>query len=109
MTVYVDEMRSWGWEMHGRKVASCHMFSDSVDLAELHAMAERIGLKRAWFQNKGRAPHYDLVESKRRMAVFCGAQEVDAHQAVEIWRQRREALIAPALAALDEINKQRTM
>jgi alkanesulfonate monooxygenase SsuD/methylene tetrahydromethanopterin reductase-like flavin-dependent oxidoreductase (luciferase family) len=44
-------------------------------LAELHEMAERIGLKRAWFQEHPRFPHYDLTRNKRRMAVKCGAIE----------------------------------
>jgi len=49
-----------------------------VGLAELHAMADRIGLKRAWFQNKPRHPHDDLRRSKRALAIHHGAQDVDS-------------------------------
>lgn len=48
------------------------MFCDG-DLDELHEMAGKIGLKRAWFQNEGSIPHYDLIPSKRFLAVRYGA------------------------------------
>lgn len=56
----------------------CHMTADSLD--ELHAMADRIGLKREWFQAAKRLHfcHYDLVPSKRILAVQAGAVEVDS-------------------------------
>ena len=89
MTVYVDDLTNWGWKLRGRTVASCHMFTDAVELDELHAMAERIGLKRAWFQEHRLAPHYDLTPSRRADAVAFGAVEVDRARSVEIWRARR--------------------
>ena len=58
MTVYVDDMRA----PFGRLVM-CHMIADTP--AELHAMADRIGVARKWFQNKGSGPHYDIALSKR--------------------------------------------
>jgi hypothetical protein len=45
------------------------------EVTELHAFAEKIGLKRYWFQG-GRLPHYDLVKSKRDLAVKHGAIEM---------------------------------
>lgn len=51
----------------------CHMWADSVE--ELHSFAQGIGMKRSWFQNHKRFPHYDLVPSKREEAVQRGAQE----------------------------------
>lgn len=39
-------------------------------------MADRLGLKRAWFQNRTDLPHYDLTEGKRHQAVRMGAIEV---------------------------------
>jgi hypothetical protein len=89
MTVYVDDLTNWGWKMRGRIVASCHMFTDAVELDELHAMAERIGMKRAWFQEHRLAPHYDLTPSRRADAVAFGAVELDRQQSVEVWRARR--------------------
>lgn len=97
MAIYVDELASWGWKMRGREVRSCHMFTDSLDLEELHVFAERIGMRRTWFQPHSRvSPHYDLTEIRRAAAVRLGAIEVSRRDAVGIWRARREALLATA-------------
>lgn len=40
----------------------CHMLADTI--TELHTMADRIGIQRKWFQNKG-IPHYDICQSKK--------------------------------------------
>lgn len=93
MAIYVDKLESWGWKMRGRKVDSCHMFTDSLDLEELHVFAENIGMRRAWFQAHRVAPHYDLVPSRRERALALGAIEVDRKTASQIWRARREALV----------------
>lgn len=55
----------------------CHMVSDTSE-AELHAFAGRLGLKRAWFQQRppASAAHYDLVRNRRAEAVRLGAAEV---------------------------------
>lgn len=37
-------------------------------------MAKRLGLKRVWFQSNSRTPHYDLVPSKRALAIKYGAK-----------------------------------
>ena len=94
MTVYVDELENYGWVLRGRKTPSCHMFTDEVDLEALHAVAQRIGMRRAWFQNKRAAPHYDLTPSRRQAAIEAGAIPVDRRRAVEIWRARRAAVTA---------------
>lgn len=88
MTIFVDPLMAHGWRLHGRMVRSCHMFTDQQDLAELHAMAEKIGCHAAWFQDKS-TPHYDLVESRRVSAVAFGAVAVDRRKAVKIWRALR--------------------
>jgi hypothetical protein len=56
------------------------MFGD--DLKELHLFASRIGLQRRWFQQGSRLKHYDLVPSKRSLAVSLGAIEVTRNQIV---------------------------
>ena len=53
----------------------CHMLADTP--AELHAMADRIGVARRWYQAKASTPHYDVCKSKRALAVRAGAVEVD--------------------------------
>ena len=71
MTVYVDQLPSRGW---GKWDGGAHMLTS--DLAELHAIAERIGLKRAWFQDRTFA-HYDLTASKRTLALAAGAIPIE--------------------------------
>lgn len=78
MTVYVDDMRA----PFGRMVM-CHMMGDTLD--ELHAMADRIGVARRWFQGppKHRFPHYDIALSKRVLAVQAGAEEVTGFEMMQ--------------------------
>lgn len=82
MTVYVDHMRA----KFGRMVM-CHMVADSLE--ELHAMADKIGVNRKWFQKNASTPHYDICMSKREMAVNFGAVEVDRTQLAEIIKRLR--------------------
>lgn len=85
MSVYIDPMMRcipngrWRWSL------SCHLFSDNLD--ELHAFARRIGLRREWFQQVNRLPHYDLNESRREKAVACGVIELSRREAVEFWNR----------------------
>lgn len=76
MSVYVDAA-VWPF---GRMMM-CHMIADTD--SELHAMADRIGIQRRWFQNK-RYPHYDVCKAKRAAAVRLGAIEIDRRQFVAI-------------------------
>ena len=70
MAVYVDDMRA-----EYRRMVMCHMIADTDD--ELHAMADRIGVARKWFQKPGTARrHYDIALSKRALAVQFGATEI---------------------------------
>lgn len=89
MSVYVDQLFStqpyhqsankrWNWSQ------ACHMTADTEQ--ELHDMATRLGLKRAWFQNHHPNPalwHYDLVASKRAKALAFGAIEITPQQFLE--------------------------
>lgn len=91
MAIYVDSLEDWGWVMRGHHVKSCHMFTDELDLTALHKMAEDIGMKLKWFQDKTRtAPHYDLVASRRELAISLGAIETNRRESSEIWKARRE-------------------
>jgi hypothetical protein len=57
------------------RMTMCHMIAN--DTAELHAMADRIGVARRWFQGD----HYDIALSKRRLAVAAGATEISWREA----------------------------
>ena len=71
VTVYVDTARH-----PFRGYIMCHMVADSLE--ELHAMADKIGMERRWFQAPPKAshPHYDIPEDRREKALALGAQEV---------------------------------
>jgi len=63
------------------------------DIEELHLFAERIGLKREWFQPQSIIPHYDLMPATREAALRAGA--VELHTRFELvaniraWRAHR--------------------
>lgn len=84
MSVYVDDMRA----NFGRMVM-CHMLADTD--AELHAMADRIGVARRWWQSpeKTSGSHYDIALSKRALAVKAGAIEITWKQASAMNTRRR--------------------
>ncbi len=76
MPVYVDDFRAVY-----RGMFMSHMVADTIE--ELHSMADRIGLRRQWFQNhKGSIPHYDVCWSKRKLAIENGAVEITAKELV---------------------------
>ena len=77
MTVYVDPPTVYGRPVgpHPPDTPWSHMWADDLD--ELHEMAEAIGMRRAWFQDRKELPHYDLIPSRRAAAVERGAVEVD--------------------------------
>lgn len=78
MSVYVGVPM---WPYHNWTM--CHMFADTE--AELDEMADKIGVNRLWKQgNKKRKPgtvgaliHYDIAESKRKLAIGYGAVALD--------------------------------
>lgn len=82
MPVYVDDMRAAFGQM-----IMCHMVADTE--AELHAMADKIGVDRKWYQypRKSRHPHYDIALSKRALAVAAGAVEITWREAPAISRR----------------------
>jgi uncharacterized protein DUF4031 len=81
--VYVDDANnSFG------RMKMCHMVADSLE--ELHDMANKIGMKRSWFQNNLDHPHYDLSKTRRNLAVQFGAKEITQKELVEIIRAKRK-------------------
>jgi hypothetical protein len=77
VSVYVDEVRRWPTKIACFRNGSAHLTADSVE--ELHAFAERLGLRRAWFQD-GRVPHYDITPGVRERAIYDGARFVPAKE-----------------------------
>lgn len=84
MTVYVDDMRA----PYGRMIM-CHMLADTDE--ELHAMAQKIGVARRWWQSPevSSGSHYDIALSKRNAAVYYGAVEVTMRQCACMNARRR--------------------
>lgn len=84
MSVYVDRAKN----RFGRMVM-CHMIADAPD--ELHAMADRIGIARRWFQQPPKASfwHYDIAQSKRTLAIVAGAVDCDRNAFVDALRRIR--------------------
>lgn len=81
MTVYVDDMYLYPmgeFKRGPRTYKMSHMIADTAE--ELHAMADRIGVARRWFQDKASGPHYDITMTKRREAIAAGAVPITLRQ-----------------------------
>ena len=87
--LYVDKffqaLPTGSAKRHGKQW--CHLwFADATpeSLQELHEVARAIGLKRSYFQNHNKwFPHYDLVPSKRKLAIQRGAIEKNLPEWIE--------------------------
>lgn len=93
MAIYVDNERiPW------RGTLWCHLVADSLD--ELHRFASKLGLKRAWFQDKASYPHYDVTMSVRERALGLGALPARKRQMIAsatlLRDELRAAQVAPA-------------
>ena len=93
MSVYIDPLTAcnatkiWPWHH------SAHLFADTV--AELHAFAARLGLKRVWFQDEGFFEHYDLTTNKLDKAIQLGAEPLTRADASAKWHEilRRDGIL----------------
>jgi len=91
--VYVDPLQTYSLSQYRDRQAArvgvrtghrwCHLVADTSN--ELHAFAERLGLKRAWYRNG----HYNLTPSKRAQAVAAGAVECSPRELVKVLRRVR--------------------
>lgn len=83
-------MIDWGRRIGRAGPRWCHMIADSLD--ELHAAADAIGLRRAWFQNHATMPHYDIgTDGVRARAIAYGAIECDRRTFIAHKRRIYEA------------------
>jgi hypothetical protein len=53
-------------------------------------MADKIGVKRQWFQDHKRHPHYDICLSKKELALKNGAKSVTCVELYKIFRDGKE-------------------
>lgn len=75
MTVYVDDARIPARLGRGRAALWSHLTADTPQ--ELHEFAERLGLRREWFQDKPRGLwHYDVTATVREAALRLGAEAI---------------------------------
>jgi Protein of unknown function (DUF4031) len=103
LSVYVDNAFAVGdW---GRWSGGGHLQADTVE--ELHAFAERLGLRREWFQCKPGRPendHYDLGRRGREGALQLGAIDEDraagTRRRQAIRRARREGASGAAVGPI---------
>lgn len=104
MTVYVDSARIPA-RVRNIQANWSHLTADTP--TELHEFAQRIGMRRSWYQGKcssakrGKCTtlagscvhyHYDVTDSRRADAVAAGAQEIDLREMGDLIRSRREKL-----------------
>lgn len=93
MAVYVDQLRAYPQSRVSHvSLHWCHMLADSLD--ELHDMAQRIGLKREWFQERPLLYHchYDLTPQSRAAAIAAGAQEVNTREFMRLLQRQGKHL-----------------
>lgn len=60
-----------------------HLMSDSVE--ELHEFAVLIGMRKQWFQDHPKHPHYDTISKKLKdKAIKAGAKIVSSKDLVRL-------------------------
>ena len=96
MSCYVDTVRSYP-TAGLRFTEFCHLLADERD--ELHAMADRLGMPRRFFQDHPWRWHYDLPSHLRPEAVRFGAIEIELRAVGRLLRDRRAALAGRSASA----------
>jgi hypothetical protein len=86
---YVDTVRDYP-DAGLRHTRFCHLLADTR--AELHEMADQVGMPRRFFQDHAWRWHYDLPEPLRARAVAAGAREVTMHDVGALLRARKHDL-----------------
>lgn len=91
MVCYVDDMYKYPMgefrPARGgvRVYKMSHMIADTDE--ELHAMADRIGVARRWFQGD----HYDVTMTKRAEALKAGAVAITLEECSKMAMEKRRA------------------
>ena len=102
MAIYVDNLTpcipNENWRYH----ESCHLFSDSDNVAsqvsELIGFACKINLKLDWLQKDPKLPHFDLNKNMRQKAVEGGAVTCNRNKVKEtmlnnLKKEKRDAVV----------------
>ena len=84
MAVYLDTSR-----LRFGRMIMCHMIADTED--ELHSMAEKIGMRREWYQADASTPHYDVSLSRKALAIQAGAVVLERREFVAVIRRLRSS------------------
>lgn len=92
VSVYVDTVRHYP-NAGLRFTDFCHLLADTR--AELHAMADALGVPRRIFQDHPWRWHYDLPAHLRPRAIELGAAEVGMAEVGALLRSRRLAAAKP--------------
>lgn len=80
--IYIDDFNA----PFGR-MTMCHMIADSTE--ELLLMADKIGVKRKWIQEKGTPrEHFDICLSMKKKAIAYGAKEIGMRELASITSKR---------------------
>lgn len=82
MTVYVDDFNA-----PYRRMVMVHMIADTDE--ELHAMADKIGVQRRWWQAPPHDSHYDICQTKKALAIKAGAVAIGYRQLAKMNRRRK--------------------
>ena len=91
--ICVDEIQHWPSGPTCFKYGFCHLTCLPVnadELDSLHDFANRLGIKRSWFQDHSTHPHYDITARKRIQAIDQGAVFLTAREQAR--RRRRSGL-----------------
>jgi len=88
VSVFIDNARMAAPHLVGGRARWAHLSADSPE--ELIAFADRLGLKRAWFQ-PGCLYHYDVVDRLRTEAIRLGAEPVTSRELVRRVKAATEA------------------
>ena len=80
--VYIDSFNA-----PYRRMLMCHMLADNT--TELLLFAYAIGVNLKWVQYPGtRSEHFDICQSKKRLALALGAKEVTLYEMGTIMSKR---------------------
>jgi hypothetical protein len=89
--IYVDDIIDWPGDIapQAKKFGKkwCHLWCDPGEEEQLHAFAKKIGLRREYYQLHRIVNHYDLIPSKRELAIFQGARPM---QMIEWFKSRKQ-------------------